>query len=206
MTPGIAAARQFESGAGFLQKIGFVALAGFVYVFVSRLLDVSGGLSHLHLPFVLGSVASAAALFTGRIIEAIKNRIALWYAVLTGLFIAGLPFSFWRGGSLQVLSQDWAHAMMVVLLVAALTVTYSECKTLLNAIALASFTAALLGLLFQGAATADGRLVLVGGGSATRTITRWRCCLSGCRSSGGCTMAAAAPGWCESWPRWASEL
>jgi O-antigen ligase len=163
MTPGISAARQPESGSGFLQKIGFVALAGFVYVFTSRLLDVSGGLSHLHLPLVLAIVASAAAVLTGRILGGIKNRIVFWYAVLTGFFMAGLPFSFWRGGSFQVLREDWAHAMLVVLLVTALTTTFGECKALLNAIALASFTAAVLGLFFQGGATAEGRLVLVGG-------------------------------------------
>ena len=162
MTPAISAARPAPAGAGLLEKIGFAALAGFVYLFISRLLDVSGSLSRLHIPFVLATLAGAAALLTGRVVAGIANRIVFCYAVLTAIFIAGLPFAFWRGGSFQMLRGSWLHSMLAVLLVTSLAVTYRDCKALLNVIALASFSAAVLGLL-QGADTVEGRLALVGG-------------------------------------------
>jgi O-antigen ligase len=161
MAPAIPTTAPPETGAGFLQKAGFFALAGFVYCFVSRLLDVT--FYSLHVPFVLAIVAGAAAVLTGRFITRIRSRIAFLYALLTGYFAAGVPFVFWRAGSFHMLRYIWVRAMLVWLLVVALTATYQECKTLLNAIAMGSFTAALLGLFFKGAETVEGRLVLVGG-------------------------------------------
>jgi O-antigen ligase len=83
--------------------------------------------------------------------------------VLTLYFTAGLPFAYWRGGSFYAWQHYWVRTMLVCLMAMALTATYKEAKALLNAIALASVTAAVLGLFFKGAQTVEGRLVLAGG-------------------------------------------
>lgn len=144
-----------------LEKLGFLYLSIFVYLLISRVLDLF--LSSLHLPFISICLAAFSAIVSGRIINGLKSTVGVLYVVLTALFLAGLPFAFWRGGSLTVFKKSWLFGTLAAwLLIAGMPASFRQSKKLLNVLAYASITAAILGVLF-GRISADGRLAVVGG-------------------------------------------
>jgi O-antigen ligase len=143
-----------------MQQMGFASLLGFVYVLNSRVFDLQ--LSYLHIPLILSILAGIGALVTGNLFSAFTNRVGVAYLLLTCCFVAGVPFAYWRGGSLATIRNDWMRALLIWAFVVGLTVTYRESKLLLNAIVLAVGTAAILGLATSEIGS-DGRLGLAQG-------------------------------------------
>jgi O-antigen ligase len=147
---------QFGSESNGIQALGFAALLGFVYAFISRVLDLH--FSYLHLPLVLGATTGICAIISGGLFKALSTRVGILYVGLTCWFAAGVPFAYWRGGSAgQVAS--WLRTLVIWAFLVGLTVTFRECKLLLNAILLAAVTAALMALIGSGAEI-EGRLSL----------------------------------------------
>ena len=143
-----------------LKKLGFLYLIIFVYILISRILDIH--LSFLHLPLILSTLAAITAIVSGTILRGTESKVGILYLVLTALFIIGIPFAYWRGGVVDVLREHWFDTIMAWFLITGLTLSYSQAKRLLNTIAYAVITAGALGLVY-GRLTAEGRLTLVQG-------------------------------------------
>jgi hypothetical protein len=146
---------QIASDSNPVQALGFAALLGFIYAYNSRVLDMH--FYYLHLPLVLGATSGICALMSGSLFKAFRTRAGILYLGLTCWFAAGVPFAYWRGGSAGEV-QGWLRTLAVWAFLVGLTVTFRESKLLLNAVALAAATAALLALLGGGVGAAVGRL------------------------------------------------
>src|SRR5579872_6170823 len=81
-----------------VRKIGFYSLLAFVYFFNSGVADF-GHIYFLHLPLIFGLSAGLSALLAGTLLPPFQTRVGVCYIALTFWFTLGLPFSFWRGGS-----------------------------------------------------------------------------------------------------------
>jgi O-antigen ligase len=147
---------QIGNESNGIQAIGFAAMVSFVYAFNSRVLDLH--YYYLHLPMILAVTTGICAFVAGSLFKAFKTRAGLLYLGLTGWFVAGVPFAFWRGGSAGTVS-DWLRTLLIWAFLVGLTVTYRECKVLLNTVVVAAATAALMALA-GGGGEVEGRLGL----------------------------------------------
>lgn len=147
------------AGRNVLEQIGALAALVFVFLFVSRIAESA---AILHLPLltaVLGLLAMAAS---GAWMAAIKTRVAVIYALLTLLMLAGVPFGAWPGGTVDTIVHHWLLAVIASLLVMAAIVSFRQVTTLLSLIAWAVLLAALFGLR-EGVSSVEGRLVIGSG-------------------------------------------
>jgi O-antigen ligase len=157
MAPPLPADSRPANESNAVQKMGFLTLLAFMYAFNSRVLDM-GSIAFLHLPLILGVLSGGCALLSGAMFTAFRTRVGICYLALTGCFAAGVPFAYWRGGSAATL-EDWLRKLVIWAFLVGLTVTYRECKLLLNTLVFAAASAALLGLIAAGQ-QAEGRLGL----------------------------------------------
>jgi len=141
-----------------MQAIGLTAVLGFSYAFNSRVLEVT--VPYLHIPLLLGFIAGLCALATGNLFQTFKTTGGALYLLLTFWFALGVPFAYWSGGSLGHL-KTWIITTLVTWgFITGLTVTYRECKLLLNTVVLSATTAAVLSLAGRGSMDREGRLGL----------------------------------------------
>jgi len=140
-----------------LQKLGLLYLVIFLYALVSRILDIQ--LYSLHIPLITSILAAVTALLSGRLIVGIKSKVGILYLILTALFIVGIPFGVWPGGSVALLKSRWFNTLMAWLLVAGIPASFRQSKRILHTIAWGVITAAVLGLKY-GRITVEGRLAL----------------------------------------------
>jgi O-antigen ligase len=119
-------------------KLGFVFLWLFTVAVYGRPEDILPALGQLHLTFVFGLCSGLAylwALLSGgaRILWSRELQIVL---LLSAWYVAGLPFSFWRGGSFQILTQVWLKTLFIFFLLTQTLVTLERVQRLLWAIIL----------------------------------------------------------------------
>lgn len=130
------------------EKFGLICLHCFIFFSFSRVLDMSNTLAYLHLPLILGFVTVAVVLFQGGIPRALRSNITRALLAFTLWTIIGLPFSYWKGGSLSTLKDTWLKTLLVYLAIAGLITTYQRLRAMLFTLACAFVTATLLLMLF----------------------------------------------------------
>jgi len=130
-----------------LQTVGFYAFALFLFFYYSRLLDFV--LPYLHLPLVVAVIAGVATLMSGRLVKSMTSPVGALLAFLTFWFTLGVATSIWRGGSFNVLKQEWTRAVLVFPLAASLIVTSTQALKSIRITAFATLVAAGLALAFQ---------------------------------------------------------
>lgn len=133
----------------------------FVFVSISRVLDLS--LPRLHLPLVLALASLLAVILSGAIFNFFESRAAMIYIGITGLLILGVPFGLSRRVRLDFLTNTWLHTFLFIVVVISVFDTSKRVAYLMNAIAAAVLTVALLGLT-RGIGDPDGRLIIEGAG------------------------------------------
>lgn len=137
-----------------LQTIGFVALLAYLFVLISRVLDVT--FPQLHIPMILYFVMAGMALFSG-IHLVFRRRVNWWFALYLSWMGAAIPFSHWRGGSVI----HWTNGLKILLFFYCIQVLVPNWKKLRAAIwvlALGLLSAAILSRIIGDFTT--GRLKL----------------------------------------------
>src|SRR5215467_8140223 len=119
-------------------RMSYICLWLFTVAIYARPEDIFPFLAPLHLTFILGlcsGLTYAGALISGnaRLQWSRELRIVL---LLTAWFAAGVPFSLWRGGSLEVLTQVWLKTVLIFFLLTQTLVTIQRIHSLLWAIIL----------------------------------------------------------------------
>ena len=119
-------------------KACFFFLCLFTVAIYARPEDIFPIVGHFHLTLLLGLCASAAyvgAWLCGSIplLNSRELRLMLW---LTAWFVAGVPFAYWRGGSFQVLTQEWFKTLLVFFLLTQTLVSLRRIRAVLWAIVL----------------------------------------------------------------------
>jgi O-antigen ligase len=119
-------------------KLGFFFLLLFTFVVYARPEDIFPILAPLHLTFVFG--VCAGLTYFGALLSGNASLVWSWelgiVLLLTGWFIAGLPFAYWRGGSFQVLTQVWLKTLFIFCLLTQTVLTLDRIRRLLWAIVL----------------------------------------------------------------------
>jgi len=137
-----------------LQKIGFYALLFYLFVLISRVLDVS--FPQLRLPAIFYVLMVGMAFLSG-MHRIFKMRVNWWFTLYLGWMGLAVPFSHWRAGSVS----HWTNALKIFLLFLCIQVLVNTWKKLRSAIwvlALGLLAAAILGRVIGDYST--GRLKL----------------------------------------------
>ena len=145
-------------GLNPMAALGFFGFCFYVFAFYSRILDLA--MPRLHLPGVAFGFAIVMAVSSGRIIDVLQDRIAVYMVGLSCWLVICVPGSYWRGGSFTVLTQSWIPAMLLFLVAGAVIATLTWCRRGLYVLGLAIAAGALL-VSLRGRMVHD-RLVLEG--------------------------------------------
>ena len=118
--------------------LGFFFLLLFTVAIYGRPEDIFPSLGQLHLTLAFGLCASLAYL--GALLSAkaplVWTRELRIVLVLTGWYVAGVPFAFWRSGSFQTLTQVWSKTLLGFFLLSQTLTTVGRVRKVLWAMIL----------------------------------------------------------------------
>ncbi len=143
-----------------LQKIGFTALLVYVFLYLSRLLEVTG-LGSLKITLLLNLVWFAMAVITGGIFTFASTRSGAFFIAFSFWALISMPFSVWRGGSIETVTSVFRSLLLMGAIVA-LTVSSKMALRMIYGIGI-SMGAASIATLFRGQVSARGRLSMDAG-------------------------------------------
>jgi O-antigen ligase len=141
-----------------LQKIGYWFLVVYLFIVLSRVLDVTFG--KLHLPAILYVGLILMALLSGGIFNVFHSTLGRFMLVLFGWCMLSVPFSTFRQGS-AVQFEEVVRAFVLGVAIMAIPRTSKQTVRLVNVIAVALLGASVL-TWFYGRLD-YGRLVLIAG-------------------------------------------
>src|SRR6266478_868277 len=141
-----------ESTSGEPAKLAFALLWLFTFVGFGRPEDLFPAVGLLHLTLVSAVSALVAYLGTMLIGRArfVWSRELVLAFLLTGWFVVGLPFAYWRGGSFEVLTQTWTRTLIFFFLLTQTLTTVNRVRQILWAVLLSQLIASSASVLLQG--------------------------------------------------------
>lgn len=145
--------------AGPVTTVGYLALLGYVFMYLSRVLDLTA--PYLKLPLMLNLVFAGVAVVSGGVRRFFQSRIGLLVVAFYCWVLVTIPFSVWKGGSVELLVR-FTRSVILMLGIVALVVTTRHCLYLMYTLGLAATAGAGVGLLF-GVQSLTERLVLTTG-------------------------------------------
>jgi O-Antigen ligase len=151
-----------EPGASMMQRFGFLVLCGYLVSgilneWALRLVGVKGYLSVVTLVSL-----PVVWLISGSAFRGLRHAIGwLWAGFLCWMLLA-TPFSIWRGGSFEVLSNYIPRSYVLLFYVAALAVSLRNCRQLMY-LNVATACMTLLTCIAFGTHAEDGRYRVPGG-------------------------------------------
>jgi O-antigen ligase len=133
-----------ESGPGLSEtgyrstSLSFFFVLLFTVAIYGRPEDIVPSLGRFHLTFVLGLCAGFAYLgpFILGNVSFVWTKELQIVLLLTGCFVAGVPFAYWRGGSFQMLTEVWLKTLIIFFLLTQTLVTLERIRKILWAIIL----------------------------------------------------------------------
>ncbi|MCX6596156.1 MAG: O-antigen ligase family protein [Acidobacteria bacterium] len=143
-----------------LQKIGYFALLFYVFFYLSRTLEISG-LGALKITLLLNLVWFAMALITGGVFSFFATRAGAFFTAFALWTLISLPFSVWRGGSVETVTSVF-RSLSIMGAIVALTVTGKWALRMIYGIGI-GMGAASVAAIFKGTVSARGRLAMDGG-------------------------------------------
>ncbi len=143
-----------------LQKIGYFALLAYVFVYLSRILEVSG-LGSLKITLLLNLVWFAMAVITGGVFSFFSTRSGALFTAFALWAVVSLPFSTWRGGSVETVTAIFRSLSLMGAIVA-LTVTGKWALRMIYGIGIGMGAASIAALL-NGKQGSRGRLAMDAG-------------------------------------------
>jgi O-antigen ligase len=130
----------------------YVLLLVFTFILLARPQDYIRFLALIPIAMLVGVAAIGAygfALFTGGLELRISTEAKLMGA-LTVWFVIGVPFSFWRSFSLQILTDDWLKSLVIFFLLTQTLLSLSRVRHLLWVIFMSGFAATGLSFILLG--------------------------------------------------------
>jgi O-antigen ligase len=119
-------------------KASFLFLCLFTVAIYARPEDIFPAVGQIHLTLILGACAVVTYLgawFSGSA-SFLKSKELKLMLLLTVWFAAGIPFAFWRGGSLDVFTQTWLKTLLVFFLLTQTLLSLQRIRIVLWAIVL----------------------------------------------------------------------
>jgi O-antigen ligase len=127
----------------------FSMILVFIYFsMIHQILTVSIGMN-LYLLYFFGIPALLGILVTGGIQRTFQRRPGVYLMLFAAWLLIALPFSSWKGGSVFLLSVYFRAHLLILFVVAGSTVTWSHCRRMMKAIALAAVVGLAASQLFS---------------------------------------------------------
>jgi O-antigen ligase len=145
-----------------LKSLAFYCFWVFNLANISRILEFTP--SGLHIPLILGAIASLGAVLGGGVGRTLRSTIGMSMIALTALYAANVPFSFWRGGSLSTFTGEWLKSVLVFLVAGSVVMTLRHCRWALYSVAMGAALETVI-VAWKGTMI-DGRLALTSGSFA----------------------------------------
>jgi O-antigen ligase len=140
----LAAGKLAQTEEALAAKGCFFFLCLFTVAIYLRPEDIFPAVGHFHLTLALGVCAAAAYLGASLsgdapLLNSRELRLMLW---LTVWFMVGIPFSYWRGGSVQVLAGTWLKTLLVFFLLTQTLISLKRIRVILWTIILSELVVA----------------------------------------------------------------
>jgi O-antigen ligase len=114
--------------------------------------------------YIVGLPAIVCLLLSGGLARTLRARQAKYWLGFVGCLILSIPFSDWRGGSIQVVITYLRTDFIVLFLTAGLVMTWRECWRLLGMLSTAAVVAILLGKFFRAETVGAGERLAISSG------------------------------------------
>jgi O-antigen ligase len=115
-----------------LQRIAFFVAVVVLFLVHSRVLEQLGGATYLLR--ILSILAIVLVILTGGLWRALSNRPAALFGLLTALFLVSVPFSAWKGGSVDLMFM-WFRSLLYFVILAGAVISVRQCKTAMYTLA-----------------------------------------------------------------------
>jgi O-antigen ligase len=115
---------------------------------------------NLYLLYLFGGPTLLGVAFAGGVQRTLRGRPAIIWLMFAGWLIAAAPFSTWRGGVVGSLILYFRTNFPMLFVIAGLTLTWSECRSMMRAIAWAVPTVMLAAGIFPSGGDPGARLTL----------------------------------------------
>jgi O-antigen ligase len=132
-------------------NLTYLLLWCFVFEAFVRLEDIFPFVESLHLVMICGIGATltyVAGLITGSARFQWSRELVL-VLMLTAWFTLGIPFAYWRGGSLHLLSGQWFRTLLFFFLLTQTLTTVGRVRKIVWAVLLSELIASVASLLVQ---------------------------------------------------------
>ena len=159
--PGISASAELVEtpDQGTFSKLAYWSLLAFVFIFTSRLSEFLP--PSLHLPLVFATL-TASLTFIGIVPRrSVVNKTGNFFMLYALWFVICIPFSEWKGGSFQVLTQDFIKSFILFISVAYIVNSTARLRGVLLSISIGAVVAMSIALYLN--YRINGRLGMPGG-------------------------------------------
>ena len=147
---------------GHRTQWSFFFLWLFTVAVFARPEDIFPFLAPFHLTFVFGACAGLtylAGLLSGHIDLQWTPELKI-VLLLTGWYIAGVPFAYWRSGSFQTLTQVWLKTFLIFFLLTQVLTTVERIRKLLWAVILSELVVTSISIFLSSQAIWVGERLL----------------------------------------------
>jgi O-antigen ligase len=132
-------------------NLTYVLVWTFVFEAFVRVEDILPVVESLHVVLLLAiaaTLAVAVSMASGRMRFRWTTELGL-VLLLTFWFAAGIPFAFWRSGSLHLLIGDWLRSLIFFFLLTQTLTTVSRVRKIIWAVLLSELVASVVSLLLR---------------------------------------------------------
>lgn len=121
-----------------IRKLGFWFALGFIFIRLSMIHEIlTFGIGiNLYLPYVLGVPAILLVLASGGVVRTFRSTPSILLAGFMVWLLLIAPFSVWRGGTFELLSDSFKTEFSMLFMVAGLVMTWRELQLVASCLAL----------------------------------------------------------------------
>ena len=158
-SPAAFRAPQLSSSDSALARISYYALLLWIFLYLSRILDVTA--PFLKIPMLLNVIWAVGALVSGGILLFLTNRVGIYMLAFSTWAAITVPLSVWRGGSFDTF-QTLMRSVVLAIAIMALVKTTVQCRQIMFTIGYAIAAAAVISVV-SGEQSVNGRLSISSG-------------------------------------------
>lgn len=131
---------------GTFYSLGYYAVVAYIFLLFSRGTEYFTWYTHVNIPLMklFAIVPVLVLLLTGKLMRAIPGPVGITLTAFSFWLVLALPFSMWKGGSLELLRDRWLVAYAGFLMIGGLLAGLKQCRTAVLAIAGAMFVVMLV--------------------------------------------------------------
>lgn len=146
-----ATSRKSRLSRGTFESVGFICTVILVFLRFSALPEIIGSMTGVstYLPYLVGPVALIAVIASGRLGRVFRENTARFWLFFALWMILATLFSSWRGDSFNALVNYLKANFIILVTIAGLARTWSDCRKIIYAVAAAGVFNMATAYLFQ---------------------------------------------------------